>query len=140
MVCIALSWPALDFSECRSVVVANRTPVSGEKLEQAIGGGMAVERCDCRSERLRVVHDLGFGDFALSCIVCMRRKCEAANPEDMLNPQIAQRHFRFKNRDRVRCRRRCCGCDRTREYAGQDQKWSGQDQGRFVMKHGDVYS
>ena len=127
---------ALRVADHRRVVVANRGPVSGQQFEQAIGGGLTVERFDRRSECLGVGDDLGFGDFALCLVTRLRGEHVAADPEDVLDPQITQRHLRLKDGDRIsrfsgRCGERWSG----KAEARQQQQRSGEQLEPYVSRH-----
>jgi hypothetical protein len=126
----------LRMSHHRGVVVANRSPVCGQQFEQAIGSRLTVERRDRRGERLRVGDDLGFGDFALRFVASLRGEHIPADPEDVLDPQVTQRHLRLEHGDRFRRGRGSCGdCWIGKAEARQHQQRSGERSGQCVSRH-----
>src|SRR6185295_5838606 len=107
----------------------------------AIGGCLTVEGSDRCSERLRVVDDLIFGDLALRLIASVRGEHIAANPEDVLDPEVAQCHLRLEDCGRICSSGGCCGaCRCSKREARQEQQWNRQQVERYVAQHDSLLS
>jgi hypothetical protein len=80
----------LGFAVQGQFSVFHRAPVTGKQLEQLISSGLAVERSDAVGDFGRVVDDLVSGDFGLLFVRCLVGDRVISDPENMLDPKVAQ--------------------------------------------------